>query len=156
VLNLFDLTRGNYQVRRVLTMPDFPDTEVRFSVRVAAAEPGDWTTELEIDGRYDGPTDFVAARGYRLAWTHEDGRLLERGSAVLERATGEFVVSEWSSTINADQRMLAKFPKRGEVARVDFSPFAVEGNQMSYEWRGHVDAQRAFPRAMTARPTRTR
>jgi hypothetical protein len=154
VLNLFDLTHGNYQVRRILTLPDFPGTEVRFDVRVTAVEPGDWTTELEIDGRYDGPTDFVAAHGYRLAWTHEGDRLLERGSAVLERASGEFVVSEWSSTINADLRMLAKFPKRGEVVRVDISPFHVDGDEMSYEWQGRVEAQHAFPKAMTVRATR--
>ncbi len=154
MLNLFDLTRGDYQVRRVLTMPDHPGTEVRFSVRVSAAEPGDWTTELEIDGRYDGPTDFVASHGYRLAWTHEGDRLLERGSAVLERASGEFVVSEWASTIDVDLRMLAKFPKRGELARVAISRFDVTDREMSYEWTGQVEAQRAFPKAMPARKVR--
>lgn len=105
----------------------------------------EWVTELEVSGTYDGPTDFVASRGYRIWWTHDEARVLERGVALLERSSGELVASEWESTIESDARRLNGFPRSGQVGRITISPFAMDGNTMTYEWKGSMETMRPYP-----------
>jgi hypothetical protein len=126
-------------------LPDFPHCEVEFSTRVTAEAENAWSTEIAISGSYDGPTDFVASRAYRLEWTSDHNRLLERGIAMLERSSGELVASEWASMITVDRRVLEAFPRSGEIARIVISPFKLKGNSMSYEWHGTIAAQMPFP-----------
>ena len=128
-----------------MILPDFPGCEVEFSTSVTAPSENEWSTEIAVSGSYDGPTDFVASRGYRLWWTLDKGRLLERGMALLERSSGEFVASEWASTITVDSRMVERFPRLGENARIDISPFKIKDNAMSYDWHGTVAAQMPYP-----------
>lgn len=143
--NLYDLTRGNYRLERVLSIPDFPSSEIQFSTTVIPQSETEWSTEIEVSGTYDGPTDFIASRGYRLWWTHDGERLLERGIAMLERSSGELVASEWVSTIRVDAQTLTRFPKSGEVARIRVSPFDIDGNSMSYKWNGTVATVSPYP-----------
>jgi hypothetical protein len=42
------------------------ETRVVFSTEVVASSDAEWQTEMTLSGSYDGPTDFVASRGYRL------------------------------------------------------------------------------------------
>src|SRR4029079_10980000 len=121
---------------RVLTLPEFPDSQVTFSTRVTCDSETEWSTVIEIGGVYDGPVDFVASRGYRLWWTIDEDHLLERGMAMLERSSGEFVASEWTSTISINSDVAKRFSRLGEVARITISPFKVDGSKMSYEWNG--------------------
>jgi hypothetical protein len=65
--------------------------------------------------------DFVAARGYRLAWTHEDDRLLERGSAVLERA-----LSEFAPPARADARRAANAQTAARQSALHCAPWATD------------------------------
>lgn len=139
------MTRGNYAVERVLELPEFPETRVVFSTEVVASSDSEWHTELSLSGSYDGPTDFTASRGYRLWWQIERGLLRERGLSMLERSGGELVATEWTSTITIDRDMAKRFPTSGQVARVTFSPFDIDGSTMRYDWHGAVAAQAPFP-----------
>lgn len=120
-----------------------------------ASSAEEWSTELTLAGTYDGPTDFVASRGYRLWWTINRGRLLERGMALLERSQGGLVACEWTSTITVDAKMAAQFPRSGQVARISITPFEVDGAAMKYEWHGEIAQQTPFPRQRrrNSRPT---
>jgi hypothetical protein len=129
-----------------LELPEFPNTRVMFSTEVVAKSKSEWRTELALSGSYDGPTDFVASRGYRLWWRIERGLLRERGMAMLERSGGELVASEWTSTITIDRDLAKRFPTSGQVARVHISPFRIDGSTMSYDWHGAVAAQAPFPK----------
>src|SRR4029079_16671404 len=112
---------------RVLTLPEFPDSQVTFSTRVTCDSETEWSTVIEIGGIYDGPVDFVASRGYRLWWTIHEDHLLERGMAMLERSSGEFVASEWTSTILIKPDAAKRYTHSNEVARITISPFKIEG-----------------------------
>ena len=138
----------------MLELPDFPESRVVFTTEVVATSKSKWHTELALTGSYDGPTDFVASRGYRLWWRTERGLLRERGMAMLERSSGELVASEWTSTITIDREMAKRFPTSGQVARVVIAPFRIDGATMRYDWRGAVSAQAPFPRR--ARTSRAR
>ena len=130
----------------MLTLPEFPDCQVTFSTRVEAESATDWSTVIEIGGVYNGPFDFVASRGYRLWWTIDDDHLLERGMAMLERSSGEFVASEWTSTISVNSDAAKRFPQPEQVARISIAPFKIKGSKMSYEWSGTVARLAPFPR----------
>ena len=136
--NLYDLTHGNYSVRRTLTYPDYPNSQIVFDTEVKAVSEREWSTIINISGKYDGPTDIVAVRDYTVMWTTDGKTLLEKGSATLQRGTGDSVRSEWSSSIVPKERRFDKFPSAGEMLRVTFSPLRVDGNKMSYDWHGTV------------------
>jgi hypothetical protein len=137
-----------------LELPDFPETRFLFATEVVATSKSEWHTELALSGTYDGPTDFVASRGYRLWWKIERGLLRERGMAMLERSSGELVASEWTSTITIDREMARRFPTSGQVARVVISPFQIDGAKMRYDWHGAVAAQAPYPKR--TRPSKSR
>jgi hypothetical protein len=142
-MNLYDLTQGNYHVHRTLSYPDYPNSQIVFDTEVTALSEKEWSTTIAISGKYDGPTDFVAVKDYQVAWTTDGKTLLEKGSAMLERATGGSVRSEWSSAIAPKEARFDKFPRGGETLNVTFSPLKVAGNKMSYEWQGTVKATAA-------------
>ncbi len=142
-MNLYDLTRGNYHVRRTLSYPEYPTSQVVFDTEVTAVSGKEWSTTIAISGTYDGPTDVVAVKDYQVVWTTDGKTLFEKGSATLERASGGSVRSEWSSSIVPKEVRLDKFPRGGETLNVTFSPLRVDGNKMSYEWRGTVRATAA-------------
>lgn len=133
-------------MERVLELPEFPDSRVMFSTEVAARADSEWQTELAVSGSYDGPTDIVASRGYRLWWRIQRNLLRERGTAMLVRSTGELVTSEWTSTITIDRDMAKRFPTSGQVARVDITPFRIEGATLSYDWHGSVAQPAPYPK----------
>jgi hypothetical protein len=139
-MNLYDLTNGNYHVRRTLSYPDFPKSEIVFDTEVKAVSDAEWSTKITISGTYDGPTDVVAVKDYQLTWITDGGPLLEKGTATLELSSGRSVRSVWSSSIVTDQERLSRFPRGGETANVTFTPFKIDGNKMSYEWQGEVRA----------------
>lgn len=132
-------------------MPDSPGSRIVFATDVVATSPTEWHTDLRLEGSYDGPTDFVASRGYRLWWRTDRRLLRERGMAMLERSNGELVASEWTSTITIDREMANRFPSSGQIARVVISPFQIDGSTMRYEWLGALSAQAPFPKR-TRRP----
>jgi hypothetical protein len=71
--------------------------------------------------------------------------------AMLERANGELVASEWTSTISVAADVAKRLPPSGQVARVMISPFEVDGHTMRYEWHGTVAAQAPFPSRQRSR-----
>lgn len=137
-MNLYDLTRGNYAVHRTVSYPDYPGTRLVFNTRVSRVSDREWSTTIEISGTYDAPADVIGVDDYQVAWTHDTTGLRETGSATLRLASGSRVRTTWVSTITMDQSGLGRFPDSGEVARVEYSPFAIEGNRMSYTWSGTV------------------
>jgi hypothetical protein len=140
VINLYDVTRGNYRVRRTLSYPEYPNSQVVFDTEVMAVSEKEWSTTITVSGRYDGPTDVVAVKDYQMTWTTDGTTILERGTATLERASGGSVRSVWSSSIAPKEARLGRFPARGETLQVTFSPLKIDGNKMSYEWQGTVRA----------------
>lgn len=129
----------------MLVFPEYEDSKIEFFADVAARSEADWDTRIEIAGTYDGPTQYVASRGYRLWWTLDEGQLLERGVAMLEVASGEFVASEWVSTITSAHEELRQLPNGGEAANVTISPFKTDGSTMSYEWYGKMSKFVPYP-----------
>jgi hypothetical protein len=139
-MNLYDLTQGNYHVRRTVSYPEYPNSRIGFDTEVTAISEKEWSTTITISGTYDGPTDFVAVKDYEVVWTTDGKTLSENGRATLERASGGAVRSEWTSSIVPKRVLLDKFPRGGETLNVTFSPLKVSGNKMSYEWQGTVKA----------------
>jgi len=127
-------------VLRTVTYPDFPKSHLDFDTRVRAVNGAEWSTEMTITGNYDGPTDIVGVRDYQVAWTSNGKTLLEEGSAVLLRASGPEIRSAWKSSIEPTGKTWRTLPPSGEIVRVTYSPFRVEGNTMSYDWHGTVEA----------------
>jgi len=138
-MNLYDLTHGNYHVRRTVSYPEFPQSQIVFDTQVTAAG-SEWSTKITISGTYDGPTDIVSVRDYRLGWTTDGKTLLEKGTATLGLSSGGSLRSEWSSSIVPAKADFSKFPRGGEAIDVTFTPFKIDGNKMSYEWEGTARA----------------
>jgi hypothetical protein len=140
VLNLYDLTKGNYRVLRTISYPEFPESQIVVDVQVAAASDSEWGTNITVNGTYNGPTDIVSTKDYQLIWTTDGEKLLESGTATLELSSGGSVRQVWSSTIILEEGF-NKFPPAGELISVSISPFKIDGNSMSYEWEGTVKEQ---------------
>jgi hypothetical protein len=136
-LNLYDLTGGNYRVLRTLTFPDFPQSKVVFETRVRALT-SEWSTQIRVTGTYDAPRDVRSVRDYTASWTTDGKTIIEHGSATLLLASGDSVRSVWLSSITPDNPNFSQFPREGETIKVSFSPFAITGNKMSYDWHGTV------------------
>jgi hypothetical protein len=140
-MSLYELTGGNYRVHRVVSYPEFADSELVFDVEVKTAGDSEWSTTITISGAYNGPTDVVSVRDYELDWTRDGDTIVEKGAATLELSSGETLRSEWTSSIETEARRLAAFPAGGEVVSVTYTPFRIDGNKMSYEWQGSVRAK---------------
>ncbi len=136
---------------RTLTWPAFPDSRIMLDVKVKALSASAWTTEIYVMGAYDGPNDIAANRDYRIEWRADGGRLLEKGSVTLVRASGDRLDQAWSSIITPENRpdrvaaMFRKFPKAGERVSASISPFQVKDKGMSYTWEGVVSRNGAGP-----------
>ena len=89
--------------------------------------------------------DIVGSKAYRLHWRLDEDRLLERGMAMLESASGDVLPSEWASVITIDRAVLRGRHANEEIARIAISPFKIDGNSMAYEWSGTVAAQVPYP-----------
>jgi hypothetical protein len=148
VLNLFDITQGNYRVSRMISYPTLRGSQVILDVAVKAVSESEWVTDIYVKGVYEGPNDIVANKDYRIEWTMVDGRLLEAGNVTLVRASGKSIRQTWSSIITPERasedlaQLLKKFPRRGQIVSVSVSPFDVGKNGMSYTWNGIVRKQR--------------
>jgi hypothetical protein len=140
VLNLFDLTKGNYRLLRTISYPDFPESKIVTDAQVKAIKNSEWDTKITVNGTYNGPTDVIAAKDYQLVWTTNGKNIIESGSATLELSSGKSVRQVWSSTITPEQGF-EKFPPGGELITISISPFQIDGNRMSYKWEGTVKAQ---------------
>jgi len=138
-VNLYDLTGGNYRVTRTVTFPDFPASKIVFETTVKATR-SDWSTQIQASGTYDGPRDVTSVRDYTVTWTTDGKTLFEQGSATLGLSSGGSVRSTWSSSIVPDRPNFSRFPRDGETVKVSFSPFAITGNKMTYDWHGAVSA----------------
>ena len=144
MLNLFDITQGNYRVLRAISYPEFPKSKVILDVKVKAASGSEWVTDIYVTGTYDGPNNIVANKDYQIMWSADGGRLLETGSVTLLLSTGESIGQVWSSIITPENRpdrvsaMFKKFPKSGQVVTASISPFKINKNGMSYTWDGLV------------------
>jgi hypothetical protein len=132
------LTGGNYKVRRIVSYPGFPQSEIAFETEVKAVNESEWNTTIMVNGTYDGPTDVVGVTDYEVVWTSDGESLFERGSAILELSDGGAVLSKWSSEIVPTAQSLKQFPCQGELVKVTYSPFDIDGNTMSYKWKGTV------------------
>jgi len=140
-MSLYELTGGNYRVHRTVSYPEFPKSEVVFETEVRAVRDAEWSTKITISGTYDGPTDVVSVKDYQLEWTTDGKTLFEKGSATLVLSSGRSIRSVWSSSIVPDAGRFERFPSGGEIVNVTFSPFKIDGNQMSYEWQGEAQAR---------------
>jgi len=140
VVNLYDLTNGNYHIVRTITYPDFPDSKIETNAQVKAVRNSEWETSLTINGKYTGPSDVVSAKDYQINWTTDGKNILESGSVTLELKSGGSVRQIWSSTITPE-RAIEKFPQSGELINITISPFQLDGNKMSYKWEGTVKAR---------------
>jgi hypothetical protein len=139
------MTKGNYSVLRTISYPDFPGSQFVTNAQVKAVKDSDWDTNITINGTYNGPTDVVSVEDYQLIWTTDGKNILESGSATLKLKSGGSVRQVWKSTISPE-RPFDKFPPAGEVISVSISKFKVDGNKMSYKWKGTVKAQsREYP-----------
>jgi len=141
VFNLHDLTGGNYRVYRTLSYPQFPKSKIVFDTEVKAISRSEWATDLRVNGTYEGPTDVVSVKDYQVTWTTNGKTLFEKGTATLVLSSGGTVLSEWSSSIIPKGQGFRGFPSAGEIVRVSYSPFRIDGNKMSYEWEGTVRAK---------------
>ncbi|HXV83510.1 MAG TPA: hypothetical protein VEG60_26940, partial [Candidatus Binatia bacterium] len=140
VVNLYDLTKGNYSVLRTISYPDFPGSQIETKAQVKATGNSEWDTNITINGTYNGPTDVVSVKDYQLTWTTDGKNILESGGATLELKSGGTVRQVWKSTITAGQGF-DKFAPAGELITISISPFQIDGNKMSYKWEGTVKAQ---------------
>jgi len=138
VVNLFDLTKGNYSVLRTISYPDFPGSQIVTNAQVEAASISEWVTNITINGTYNGPTDVGSVKDYQLIWTADGYNILESGSATLELKSGGSVRQVWRSTITPE-RDFDNFPPAGELITISISPFQIDGNKMSYQWEGTVE-----------------
>jgi hypothetical protein len=138
-MNLYDLTKGNYSMIRTITYPDFPESKIVTNAKVKATKDTEWNSTIAINGTYNGPTDVVSAKDYKLKWTAGGKNILESGSATLELASGGSLRQVWSSTITPEYGF-DKFPPDGETITISISPFKIDGNKMSYTWEGTVRA----------------
>jgi hypothetical protein len=139
-MSLYELTDGNYRVHRTLSYPEFPKSQIVFDTEVRAVSNTEWSTNIAISGTYDGPTDVVSVKDYQLEWTTDGKTLSESGSATLVLSSGRSIRSVWSSSFVPDKPNFERFPKGGEIVNVTFSPFKIDGNNMSYEWQGEAKA----------------
>ena len=139
-LNLYDLTEGNYRISRTITYPDFPESKIVTDGKVKAHRKSEWNTTININGTYNGPTDVISVKEYKLEWTTDGKNILESGSATLELKSGKYIQQIWESIITTDKN-LDDFPKSGESATISFSPFEIDGEKMSYKWEGTVKVQ---------------
>ena len=137
-MNLYDLTGGNYLVTRTVTYPEFPKSQIVFETEVSAVSDKSWSTKIAVSGTYDGPTDVVEVRDYQVEWTTDGKTLFEKGSATLQLSSGRSIRSLWSSSVVPSAPNFGKFPAAGETVKVSYSPFKIEGNSMSYDWKGTV------------------
>lgn len=146
MFNLYDLTRGNYRVFRAVSYPDHPEDQVLFEVAVEA-RGSEWATTIYVSGTYNGPTDVVANKDYKVGWMIDGRRLLESGSVELELSSGELLRQRWSSIITPvsgsgrPPAVFKRFPSDGELVEVSISPFEVRGESMTYRWEGTVKKQ---------------
>lgn len=132
------MTGGNYHVHRELSYPEFPKSKVVFETDVKSVSDKEWSTNISISGTYDGPTDVVSVKDYRLEWTTDGRALSEKGSATLVLSSGRTIRSLWSSTYTPERPQFDRFPREGEIVDVTFTPFQINGNQMSYDWHGEA------------------
>jgi len=141
VVDLYDLTKGNYSVHRTISYPDFSGSQIVTNAQVKAVKDSEWDTNITINGTYNGPTDVVAVKDYQALWTSDGKNILESGSATLELKSGGSVRQVWKSTITPE-RPFEKFPQAGELITISISPLQIDGNKMSYKWEGTVKTQR--------------
>ena len=139
-LNLYDLTEGNYSISRTITYPEFPESKIATDGKVKAIGNSEWNTTININGTYNGPTDVISVKDYKLNWTTDGKNILERGSATLVLKSGKSIQQIWESIITPEKN-LDKFPDSGESAKISFSPFEINENKMSYKWEGTVRVQ---------------
>jgi hypothetical protein len=99
-----------------------------------------WSTQINVTGRYFGPTDVVDVSYYHAVWTTDGKVLTENGTAVLLLSSGGSLRTIWTSFITPATPHFNGFPQQGEVINVSFSPFKINGNRLSYEWHGTVAA----------------
>jgi hypothetical protein len=140
VVTLYELTGGNYRIHRTLSYPEFPDSQIVFDTEVTALRDTEWTTKISVSGKYDGPTDVVSVKDYRLEWSTDGKTLFEKGSATLVTSSGRSFGSVWTSSIVPDKPRFEMFSRGGETVNITFSPFRIDGNKMSYSWQGTVAA----------------
>jgi hypothetical protein len=140
VVTLYEMTGGNYRVHRTLSYPEFPNSQIVFDTEVTALRNAEWATKITISGNYDGPTDVVSVRDYHLEWSTDGKTLSEKGFATLVPSSGRSFRSVWISSIVPDKPRFERFPTGGETVNVTFSPFKIEGDKMSYSWKGTVRA----------------
>lgn len=145
MVNLYDLTYGNYRVVRAVTYPDFPESALAFDVDVTATDPVTWETQITVHGTYEGPTDVVRTDDYQLRWLVAGNRLLETGTATLLLASGDAIRQRWASIITPrgpeqeQVRGMQRFPLQGQRVTATISPFSIEDQRMRYEWEGTVE-----------------
>ncbi len=141
-MNLYDMTHGNYHMRRTVSYTEFPKSQIVFDTRVKAVSDTEWSTSIVISGTYDGPTNVVAVKEYHVTWTVDSTTIFEKGAATFELSSGDSVRSVWVSSISPDEPRFGKFSSGGETVNVEFSRFNISGSSMSYEWKGTVEATR--------------
>jgi hypothetical protein len=135
-------------VFRSISWPTLANSRVMTDVSVKASAQG-WLTDMYATGAYEGPNDIAACRDYRLDWQVDGGRLLEKGSATLLRASGRRLVQEWLSIITplgrADRiaATFRKFPRSGQAVTVSIAPFQLKDKGMTYSWDGKVTRNKA-------------
>jgi hypothetical protein len=60
VINLYDMTGGNYRVRRTVTYPDFANSRLDFEAEARAVKDDEWSTDIfqfaAFGRRVDGHT----------------------------------------------------------------------------------------------------
>lgn len=144
VVNLYDLTGGNYHISRTITYPDYPKSKIVTEGEVKATKGSEWNTDISINGTYNGPTDVAAVKDYQLIWTSDGKNIHESGSATLKLKSGRSVRQVWKSTITPEHRFY-DFPKVGELITISFSPFKIDGNSMSYKWEGMAKVPKLNP-----------
>jgi hypothetical protein len=127
-----------------VTYPDFPGDQLVFNADVTATSASQWSTQLTVNGTYNGPTHIAAVRDYHITWTRDGTTIFEQGSATLLVQPGSIgapVATQWTSTITPKNNDLSRFPAEGESINVTYTPFRISGNSMSYDWTGTVSVQ---------------
>lgn len=139
-MNLYDLTKGSYRVVRIISYPDFPESQIVTVTNVKAAR-NDWKTDISMNGTYSGPADITSVKDYKAVWSQNGKDILESGAATLVTSSGRSVRQVWSSVITPRHR-IKKFPATGELLDINISPLEIKGNTMKYQWEGMVKQRR--------------
>jgi hypothetical protein len=132
-MNLWELTGGSYSIDRTFGWIGF-DGFMSASADVVMQEGGQSiSSSMTFEGTYAGPTDLVGIDSYSILWLPGSlpGEMFEAGTAVMRRANGEIVVTQFATHYTGMANSLLE-PQYGE----GFLDVTWDGQTLDLGWTG--------------------